>query len=244
MVEETISKLLKGDSYYRNKGVNHNVINNNNYEYSFIEIEFKFHLLVKKSDLEKFEEILENKKIEKKQNYLKEEIIKSKVNYMDSNKPATSSAIKLYMFQTGTIKTKVKFIKMNQGEEPYEIPIPWFLIKHPQGDVIIDGGMPIEAALDKHKHWGSLVDVYDPVMKASEWCRDQVKTVNTNPEDVKNVIQTHLHLDHSGAIGHFPNATHITQRIEYDYAFNPDWIAVTAPQPSKSPVSYQLKMIK
>lgn len=39
--EETISKLLKGDSYYRNKGVNHNVINNNNYEYSFIEIEFK-----------------------------------------------------------------------------------------------------------------------------------------------------------------------------------------------------------
>ena len=74
---------------------------------------------------------------------------------------------------------------MNQGEEPYEIPIPWFLIKHPQGDVIIDGGMPIEAALDKHKHWGSLVDVYDPVMKASEWCRDQVKTVNTNPEDVK-----------------------------------------------------------
>jgi quercetin dioxygenase-like cupin family protein len=39
--EETISKLLKGDSYYRNKGVNHNVINNNKYEYSFIEIEFK-----------------------------------------------------------------------------------------------------------------------------------------------------------------------------------------------------------
>jgi glyoxylase-like metal-dependent hydrolase (beta-lactamase superfamily II) len=117
---------------------------------------------------------------------------------------------------------------MNQGEEPYEIPVPWFLIKHPQGDVIIDGGMPIEAALDKHKHWGSVADVYDPVMKVSEWCRDQVKTVNTNPEDVKNVIQTHLHLDHSGAIGHFPNATHITQRIEYDYAFNPDWFSQPA----------------
>ena len=46
--------------------------------------------------------------------------------------------------------------------------------------------------------------------------------------DVKNVIQTHLHLDHSGAIGHFPNATHITQRIEYDYAFNPDWFSQPA----------------
>ena len=51
------------------------------------------------------------------------------------------------MFQTGSIKTKLKFIKMNQSDEPYEIPVPWFLIKHPQGDVIIDGGMPIEAAL-------------------------------------------------------------------------------------------------
>ena len=81
-----------------------------------------------------------------------------------------NTGIKLYMFQTGVIKTKLKFIKMNQGEEPYEIPVPWFLIKHPEGDVIIDGGMPIEAALDKHKHWGHVVEAYDPVMKASEWC--------------------------------------------------------------------------
>ena len=139
-----------------------------------------------------------------------------------------NTGIKLYMFQTGTIKTKIKFIKMNQGEEPFEIPVPWFLIKHPKGDIIIDGGMPIETAIDKHKHWGSVIEAYDPVMKKSEWCRDQIKTVNTNPEDIKYVIQTHLHLDHSGAIGHFPNATHITQRLEYDYAFNPDWFSQPA----------------
>ena len=83
-----------------------------------------------------------------------------------------NSGIKLYMFQTGSIKTKLKFIKMNHSEEPYEIPVPWFLIKHPEGDVIIDGGMPIEAPLDKHKHWGSVVEAYDPVMKTSEWCKD------------------------------------------------------------------------
>ncbi len=73
-----------------------------------------------------------------------------------------NNGIKLYMFQTGSIKTKLKFIKMNHSEEPYEIPVPWFLIKHPQGDVIIDGGMPIEAALDKHKHWGDVIEAYDP----------------------------------------------------------------------------------
>ena len=37
--KETISKLLKGVAYYRDKGVEHNVFNNNNFPYSFIEIE-------------------------------------------------------------------------------------------------------------------------------------------------------------------------------------------------------------
>lgn len=38
---ETISKLSKGITYFREKGINHNVININNFSYSFIEIEFK-----------------------------------------------------------------------------------------------------------------------------------------------------------------------------------------------------------
>ena len=37
--KEKISKLSKGGSYYRDKGVEHNVFNNNNFPYSFIEIE-------------------------------------------------------------------------------------------------------------------------------------------------------------------------------------------------------------
>ena len=37
--KETISKLSKGVAYYRDKGVEHNVFNNNNFPYSFIEVE-------------------------------------------------------------------------------------------------------------------------------------------------------------------------------------------------------------
>ena len=38
---ETISELKKGISYFREKGVNHNVINFNDFPFSFVEIEFK-----------------------------------------------------------------------------------------------------------------------------------------------------------------------------------------------------------
>ena len=50
-----------------------------------------------------------------------------------------SSGVELHMFQTGTLRTKLKYIKMNQGEEDFEIPVPWFLIRHPKGNVVIDG---------------------------------------------------------------------------------------------------------
>ena len=38
---ETISELKQGVSYFREKGVNHNVINFNDFPFSFVEIEFK-----------------------------------------------------------------------------------------------------------------------------------------------------------------------------------------------------------
>jgi N-acyl homoserine lactone hydrolase len=44
-------------------------------------------------------------------------------------------------------------------------------------------------------------------------------------EDVREIVQSHLHLDHTGAIGRFPNATHLVQHAEYDYAYPPDWFA-------------------
>jgi glyoxylase-like metal-dependent hydrolase (beta-lactamase superfamily II) len=139
-----------------------------------------------------------------------------------------SSGIELHMFQTGTLRTKTKYIKMNQGEDDFEIPVPWFLIKHPLGNVVIDGGNAIEAAIDKRGHWGAVVDAYDPVMKVSENCVDQLKMVDVSPQDVRYVLQSHLHLDHTGAIGHFPKAQYIVQRIEYDYAYKPHWFSAGA----------------
>ena len=138
------------------------------------------------------------------------------------------SDVQLYMFQTGTLRTKLKYIKMNQGECDLEIPVPWYLIKHPKGNVVIDGGNALEVALDKRAHWGDVVDAYDPVMDARDNCVDQCRSVGVRPEDVRYVVQSHLHLDHTGAIGRFPRAEHIVQRLEYEYAFNPDWFSTKA----------------
>ena len=135
------------------------------------------------------------------------------------------SEIRLYMFECGTLKTVTCAIKMNQGNDPYEIPVPWFLITHPRGNVVIDGGNAAEVAQDARKHWGAIVDVYVPVMTPAQACIPALQSVGIDPASVKYVLNSHLHLDHTGAIGRFPNATHIVQRCEYEYAFTPDWFA-------------------
>lgn len=39
--EETMAELKRGVSYFRNAGVEHDVINANDYEFVFVEVEFK-----------------------------------------------------------------------------------------------------------------------------------------------------------------------------------------------------------
>ncbi|MFK0206403.1 N-acyl homoserine lactonase AttM [Agrobacterium sp. NPDC090283] len=133
--------------------------------------------------------------------------------------------IMLYFFQTGRIRQKEVNIKLGAGQGEFFTPIPWFLITHPRGNVVIDGGIAVEAALDPVGHWGDVANVYYPVMEPEEGCVNRLKEAGFDPADVKYVIHSHLHLDHTGACGNFPNATHIVQKREYEYAHTADWFA-------------------
>ncbi|WP_200811746.1 AttM family quorum-quenching N-acyl homoserine lactonase [Sphingobacterium psychroaquaticum] len=133
--------------------------------------------------------------------------------------------IRLYMFQTGVLQCKENNIKMNASQEPYEIPVPWYLITHPKGHIIIDGGNAVECATDPKGYWEGITSVYWPVMTKEEGCVHTIEALGLDVNDIKLVLQSHLHLDHTGAVGRFPNATHLVQRKEYEYAFTPDWFA-------------------
>jgi N-acyl homoserine lactone hydrolase len=136
---------------------------------------------------------------------------------------------RLYFFSCGTLRTQVQYIKMNQGlGEPYEVPVPFFLITHPKGNVLFDGGNALGVARDPRGTWGAVVDAYEPVMTEDDFVVNQLKAIDVDPGSIRYVLQSHLHLDHSGALGHFPNAEYIVQRRELEYAFTPDWFAKPA----------------
>jgi glyoxylase-like metal-dependent hydrolase (beta-lactamase superfamily II) len=138
--------------------------------------------------------------------------------------------VRLYMFECGTLKCHVENIKMNQGlGEEYEIPVPWFLVTHPKGDVVIDGGNAAECATDPEGHWGATTEVYYPEMTEEQACVPALRRAGFDPAAVRFILQSHLHLDHTGAVAalqDFPNAHVVATREEFEYAHAPDWFAV------------------
>lgn len=132
------------------------------------------------------------------------------------------------MFQCGTHKTQMHLIKANTGlGEPYEIPVPWYVITHPRGNVLIDGGNAPAVAVDPVAHWGrQLTDFFWPEMTPDEAVLPQLERVGIAPESIRWIVQSHLHVDHTGAVAtaaSFPNARVLVTRREHEYARHPDW---------------------
>jgi N-acyl homoserine lactone hydrolase len=134
--------------------------------------------------------------------------------------------IRLYLFQCGVTHLPVRNFNLNEGAdgEMLTTPTPWYLVTHPRGNVIVDGGNAPEVAVDYRKHWGSITDVSTPVMRPEEAVLPALEQAGFDPASVRWIVQTHLHLDHTGAVAvidHFPNAEVLVRRTEHAWAHAP-----------------------
>ena len=109
----------------------------------------------------------------------------------------------LYLFDSGTLA-------LNGSE----VPVPFYLLRHPEGTVVVDGGNPLAVARDPRAHWGDLADVFVVNMTEAQHCAAQLEALGVGPGDVSHVVQTHLHIDHTGALGHFPDAVVVVHERE------------------------------
>ena len=118
-----------------------------------------------------------------------------------------TAGVVLYLFSSGTLEVG-----------GIDVPVPFFLIRHPKGDVVVDGGNPLAVARDARAHWGALADRFRVHMTEEQHCVAQLRQLGIAPESVGHLVQTHLHIDHTGALGHFPDATVIVHARELDAA--------------------------
>jgi glyoxylase-like metal-dependent hydrolase (beta-lactamase superfamily II) len=94
-------------------------------------------------------------------------------------------------------------------------PYLGFLLRSRDRVILVDTGINEKFIVDG-KAWGAL-----PAEGGSRFVKEALKKEGLKPEDIETVVLTHLHNDHAGNCGVFPNARILCQRDEWTNLLSP-----------------------
>ena len=140
------------------------------------------------------------------------------------------ATVRLHPINTGYILSPAEFMARTGGswkafqslrspkEEWLELPAPAFLIEHPGvGLVLVDTGLHASVATDPKQNLGPLLGrLYTIEMEPEQAVAAQLRALGIAPGDIKVVVMTHMHMDHSSAISDFTEATYVLGEGEWD----------------------------
>lgn len=121
----------------------------------------------------------------------------------------------IYPLHVGTLKTKHSgLIHSGKSDIYVDAPIFMWYIDGTEENIIVDTG-------PANSEWGTRF--HNPLTKRTDQeVEAALQKVNLRLEDIKIVINTHLHWDHCYGNTLFPNARFLVQRNELRYAAAPD----------------------
>ena len=94
-------------------------------------------------------------------------------------------------------------------------PVYTTLIEHDDGLFVFDTGFDLE-------HMNKYIPHDQPIQTADQTVPAQLALAGYRPEDVTHVINSHLHIDHTGGNKYFPNAVFVCHEQEYEAAKDPE----------------------
>lgn len=101
-------------------------------------------------------------------------------------------------------------------------PVYSVLIMHDDGPILIDVGLNPHGLTNPEEAWGPRAKLIKPQLTKADDIRNRLKQLDLDISDIKMVILTHLHWDHTGGLRFFKNCPIIVQKAEIRFAFNPD----------------------
>lgn len=129
--------------------------------------------------------------------------------------------MKLYVFSSGALTVGKHILQNLASQDTLQVPVGFFVVMHPRGNVLFDTGNNDKIITDP-SYWGPNFKALNPVVTPDIAIDAQLGKIGLKPDDIKYVVVGHLHLDHGGNVGKFPNSTLVVQKDEIRNAFWPE----------------------
>jgi len=124
--------------------------------------------------------------------------------------------LKVYLLASGTMLIDRSQLLWNVDcGVRLRFPIYGVLIDHPEGLFLFDTGYDLA-------HVQRVFAIEEPIQAPGETVAEQVTLCGYRPENVKFILNSHLHFDHVGANRHFPRATTLVHKQELRQAKVPE----------------------
>jgi N-acyl homoserine lactone hydrolase len=130
--------------------------------------------------------------------------------------------VNLYAFTCGSVSGPFR------GEDAGDVrlPVPCYLIDHPQGKTLIDSGLHPDVRRDPHERVGWVADVLALELPVGHDVAARLAQLGTDPGELRYLVNTHVHFDHAGGNGLVPPTVElVVQAREWAAANDPQGIA-------------------
>ena len=131
------------------------------------------------------------------------------------------AGMRLYAFSSGALTVPKSFLQGGAPATPIQVPVGFFVVRHPKGNVLFDTGNNDRIITDP-SYWGAFIQGLNPVRTPDVAIDAQLQKIGLKPDDIKYVAVGHMHLDHGGNVCKFPKAIFLVQKDEMKNAAWPE----------------------
>lgn len=127
-----------------------------------------------------------------------------------------------YVYRSGGGPASRLLKGLRAGADAIEAPCLAFVIRHPDGVILVDSGLHPDAHTNLGSDFGwpmrVLFKSLRPVGPAFD---EQLRAREIEPESIATVVMTHLHVDHTSALRLLPDAELVCTPQEWEAAHRP-----------------------
>ncbi len=128
--------------------------------------------------------------------------------------PGARREVRLYVFDCGwaRLTTLVRFGIADHETDVRQAPFPCYLIEHPRGRLLWDGGMPART-----EGWQEVQPAFS--VRLDRTLAEQLADMGLTLDSLDYIVFSHMHYDHVAIANELRSGTFIIQQAEYDAAF-------------------------